>query len=885
MSLKWIPLFTIMIFASSLIPYLPAGGGEGRTITVNDSGGADYTSIQDAVDAAEEGDTIRVFEGTYNEVVWINITLDLIGNGSSKSIIDGTGLVGLALDNENNVYIAGLTRSEGFPVTEGCFDDTLDGANDAFISILKADGSELLYSTFLGGSDEERAFDICLDSELFIYVTGTTGSLDFPTTPGCYDSFHHGQPMHRDLFLSKLDPINSTLIYSTYIGGSQHDFPYDMELDSENNAYITGYTQSPDFPTTLGSYDIIFNGIRDAFVCVMNSQGSALIYSTFIGGLEGDVGWEITLDHDRNAYVTGYTRSTNFPTSEGCFDDSFNGTSDAFVFKLNSDGSELIHSTFIGGDDVETAFAITLDMGDNPYISGHTISSDFPTTEGCYDASINGNKDVFLVKLTPDLSTLDYSTFIGGFDEDTALSITSDLNNNIYLTGRTYSGDYPTTDGCIDDTNPGCQGSDWDYDLFVTKFSLINNISKPNVVVIFPGNNSEVVDLITIEGTAFDSNGNDTIKFIEVSIDGYEWKEADGNNNWHYDWNTKTVSNGEHILQFRAYDGEFYSEIAELVLIVENYEENDPPIVIINSPENDAEVDKIVEINGESSDADGDETIETVEISIDGSSWEVLSSTTSWSYDWNTIEFTNGEHTLRFRAYDGEDFSDIVELNLNVQNANSIPEIFIDYPEDGKEVSGMISITGTALDEDGDENIETVELSIDGGGWQVASGTASWNYNWDTATVDDGSYSIEVRAFDGIDYSDIQEITLAVKNVQVNIKPEVTITSPFPNSELSVEVYCTGRATDEDGEIQKVEMSIDGGIWFPVTGLDTWAYSWDTKNAENGIHTLSVRSYDGEDYSDETSITITVNNERDKDGDNWYEEPIYCPASTIHLNR
>ena len=417
---------------------------------------------------------------------------------------------------------------------------------------------------------------------------------------------------------------------------------------------------------------------------------------------------------------------------------------------------------------------------------------------------------------------------------------------------------------------------------YFDKVYLDGPLPPPIVIIESPDNNSTVSEEILINGTAYSDGG--IIESVEISIDSGNWETAVGTESWEYEWNTTRVENSEHTIQVRAYDGDQYSEVEEIKLNVQNDDENQPPEVTITSQDNNNKVVGQITIEGESSDADGDETIETVEISIDEESWKEVTGTTSWSYDWDTTEVTNGDHTLRFRAYDGENYSDIVELTLNVQNENTIPEVTIDNPEDGTDVEGTTTITGFASDEDGDQTIETVELSIDGEGWEVATGTTSWSYDWDTTLVDDGTYSVEVRAFDGIDYSDVQEITLTVVNVQENIKPEVTILAPLQNSEVKDEVYCNGGATDEDGEIEKVEMSIDGGAWFQLQGKDVWAYSWDSISVENGIHTVSVRSHDGEDYSDEAIITFTVNNVKDSGGeDEWYDEPVNIGGLTAAI--
>ena len=825
----------------------------------------EFPTSESAYDRIYNGDSdtfILKITPSGSEILYSTFIGGIGGEGASKIIID---------ENSNSL-VTGTTDSENFPTTSGAYDTTYNGGiSDCFITKLNNVGTALIFSTYIGGNDDECGNDIVIDFDDNVYITGFTLSDDFPTTPGAYDTHYGGGigGFEADAFITKLKSDGSDLIYSTYIGGeTSWDESGAIYIDDSNNAYIAGYTASIDFPTTLGAYDMIYNNAGDGFILILNSEGNGLIHSTFLGGLGEDVVRDISFDDDGSIHATGYTRSRNFPTTSDAYDRELGGFTDTFISKLDLTLSTLLYSSYFGGEDNGEEYGIDLyiDANSITYITGYVGTSDFPTLTGAYDSTYNGEVDSFILSLDTINSSLLYSSYFGGSSREIGRGIIIEESNLVVMVGYTESNDFPTTSSAYDTSHNG------NSDVYVAKLSIFLGNIPPMLTIISPPNNSEVSGNISINGTASDENGNNTIEFVEVSIDSSDWESVNGTNKWDYQWNTTTVENGEHSLRFRAYDGELHSDIQELILDVQN---NRPPELTITSPDNNSEVDGQITIEGESSDVDGDETIESVDISIDDTTWEEVLGTTSWSYEWDTTEHTNGEHILQFRAYDGENYSVIEELTLNVQNKNKIPEVTTDYPEDGADVEGTITISGTATDEDGDEAIETVELSIDGGEWEAATGTTSWDYDWDTTLHSDGTYTVEVRAFDGIDYSGVQEITLNVKNAQENIKPEVTILAPLPNFEVKDEVYCTGKATDEDGEIEKVEMSIDGGQWFTVQGKDVWAYSWDSKSVENGIHTVSVRSYDGEDYSDEVIVTFTVNNVKDSgEEDEWYDEPV-----------
>jgi len=408
-------------------------------------------------------------------------------NSSLSSLLASTFIGGsnddrgqsIALDGGGNVYITGYTHSSNYPTTSGAYDESHNGSYDVFVSKLNSSLSSLLASTFIGGGDFDYGQSIALDGGGNVYITGHTSSSDYPTTPGAYDESFNGAcdvfieifKCAYDVFVSRLDSSLSSLLASTFIGGSGGDYGYSIALDGDGNVYITGETESSDYPTTPGAYKENYNGgACDVFVSRLDSSLSSLLASTFIGGSGGDYGRSIALDGGGNVYITGWTSFSDYPTTSGAYDESFNGAYDVFVSKLNSSLSTLLASTFIGGGSLDYGNSIALDGDRNVYIIGWTWSSNYPTTSGAYDESYNGGDyDVFVSKLDSSLSSLLASTFIGGGSLDYGNSIALDGDRNVYITGYTYSSNYPTTSGAYDESLNG------DYDVFVSR--LDSNLS------------------------------------------------------------------------------------------------------------------------------------------------------------------------------------------------------------------------------------------------------------------------------------------------------------------------------------------------------------------------------------------------------------------------
>ncbi len=332
-----------------------------------------------------------------------------------------------------------------------------EAAGDPAISQDNPD--DLLYATFLGGSADDWGRGIAVDAGGSAYVTGYTRSSGFPTTPGAFDATYNGS---YDAFVAKLNPAGSALLYATFLGGSMNSGGFAIAVDGSGAAYVTGCTYSSDFPTTPGAFDTTHNGSYDAFVAKLNPAGSTLAYATFLGGGGNDYGEAIAVDGSGAAYVTGWSESSGFPTTPGAFDRTWNDGYDAFVTKLKPAGSALAYATFLGGGDWDDGWAIAVDGGGAAYVTGYTNSPDFPATPGAFDTTHNGYWDAFVAKLNPAGSALAYAAFLGGSGWDYGWAIAVDGSGAAYVTGVTWSSDFPATPGALD-TSCGTDG-DCNYD-------------------------------------------------------------------------------------------------------------------------------------------------------------------------------------------------------------------------------------------------------------------------------------------------------------------------------------------------------------------------------------------------------------------------------------
>jgi len=494
---------------------------------------------------------------------------------------------GIAVDASGNAYVTGFTGSSNFRTTTGTF-RRLGQGGSVFVTKLNPTGSALVYSTYFGGSGSDAPRDITVDTAGNVYVAGITSSSDFPTTAEALQKTCHKDTLDNcaDAFVVKLNSTGLALLYATYLGSSGVDTAEGIAVDSESNAYVTGSVSSvslTDFPTTPGAFqptcraDNFAPLCDDAFVAKLNPTGSALVYATYLGGgssasLGAEWGNGIAVDAAGNAYVTGTTFSSDFPTTAGAFQQSCAASicNDAFVVKLNSTGAALLYSTYLGGIGSEVGNSVTVDAGGNAYVTGASGSPDFPTTpETVRTTPTNG----FVTKLNPIGSALVYSSYFdqaksiavdtggnaylagttrtasassacstplcplqtafvakvnatgtslvyslslggksGSLRDDEASDIAVDASGDVYVTGRTNALDFPTTDGGLQTTYGGGFS-----DVFISKITD----KPPGIIATFESPEAGSVSGIdAIHGWAFDTEAGARISSIKLFIDG-----------------------------------------------------------------------------------------------------------------------------------------------------------------------------------------------------------------------------------------------------------------------------------------------------------------------------------------------------------------------------
>jgi len=345
----------------------------------------------------------------------------------------------IALDEDDNVYLVGSTASLDFPVTVGGNAVTPAGGGEAFIVKLDPGGNTLVYSTYIGGSGLDRGGAISIDGSGRAWITGLTTSADFPLV----DALQASLRGPADAFVVRLGAAGDSLEYATFLGGSGGEMGAGIAVDGAGNVWVTGNTDSEDFPTERPVQGSL-GAPSDAFVSKLDARGQ-LLFSTFLGGEQGDdTGFGITVDTDGNALVTGSTASAAFPVVDPV-QAEFGGDGDAFVAKFDSNGSQLLYSTTLGGSAADAGLAIAVGVDGSAYVTGQTLSSDFPTRDALQPAP-GGPPDAFVTKLNPRGSAVIYSTFLGGEGVDVGAGIAVDGSGNAHVTGMTGSADFPTHD-------------------------------------------------------------------------------------------------------------------------------------------------------------------------------------------------------------------------------------------------------------------------------------------------------------------------------------------------------------------------------------------------------------------------------------------------------
>jgi hypothetical protein len=355
------------------------------------------------------------------------------------------GIFGIGFDEDGNIYVAGETSSLDFP-QKGSIQNHVGGNYDAFVSKFDAQGANLIYSTYLGGSNFDHAIGIHVDEHGSVCLAGITLSPDFPVK----NAWQPALAGRANGFVSKVSPSGSELVFSTYLGGHGFDQISALAVDQDNAIYVAGGTNSLDFPVTSNAFQKQCDGganngfcVEDAFVAKFDPKGRKLIYSTYLGGRGYDTAAGLAVNERGEAYVVGEAGSSDFPTKNP-YQSSLLGLSDAFVSGLNAAGSGLVFSTFLGGTSFDTATDVALDGHDNIYVTGITASNDFPIARAFQSTNKGGFSDVFITKFNPRASQLIYSTYYGGSGLDYPFRIAVNRKGGAALIGFTSSVDFPT---------------------------------------------------------------------------------------------------------------------------------------------------------------------------------------------------------------------------------------------------------------------------------------------------------------------------------------------------------------------------------------------------------------------------------------------------------
>src|ERR1041384_3161814 len=416
----------------------------------------------------------------------------------------------ITTDSSGNVYVTGTTASTNFPTHTPAF-ATSKGLEDIFVSKIDAAGANVLYSTYVGGSGRDRAGAIAIDSSGNAYLVGRVDSTstNFPTTPGSLATSYRGGDFDGIVF--KLNAQGDTLVYSSFLGGEENDSVEGINVDAGGVAYVTSGTKSNGFPITINAYQSTRAGDTDAFLAKINAAGSALLYSSFIGGAATDRGSGVVIDGSGIAYVAGYGASPDFPT-ENPFQAGFGGSFDAFVAKFDTNAggiNSLVFSSYLGGSGDDKAFGIAIDAAQaNLYLVGQTSSNNFPVLNPVQPSS-GGSFDAFLAKVSTTGSKV-FATYFGGSGDDRGTGIAVN-SSGVYMTGFTSSTNLPTVTP-LQLNNGGA------FDAFVAKLNLagsstlystyVGGSANENFVAAVTGTNPIAVDSSNAFITGYSSSTN-----------------------------------------------------------------------------------------------------------------------------------------------------------------------------------------------------------------------------------------------------------------------------------------------------------------------------------------------------------------------------------------
>ncbi|MDQ6707571.1 MAG: SBBP repeat-containing protein, partial [Acidobacteriota bacterium] len=483
---------TAPLIIDPLLSYPSFLGGaamdEGHAIAVDSAGNAYIAGVTNSTNAGDAEAFLRKINPTGTAFLY---QASFGGSGTDEANA-------VAVDAAGNIFVAGRTNSPDFPLTSA-YQKGNAGGIDGFLLRVNPNTNQLIFSTYFGGSGEDRVLAMALDPGGNVYITGGTSSTDLQTNQAAFQRQNAGGV---DAFMAKFDPQGNALL-DTYLGGAADDRGYGIAVDAAGNVYLTGSTDSNNFPLS-GAGQGTRQGKTDAFVTKMNANGATLQFSTYLGGSDNDIAQAIALDPGGNIYVTGSTASGDFPIVNGSYQtNNAGGDMDIFVSKLALDGRNLAYSTYIGSRGSDVANAIAVDGTGQAFVTGSSNSDVFPVTGDAQQKTRAGGSDVVLVKLNQSGSALLYSTFLGGSNDETGRGVAVDASGSAYVTGVTSSRNFPSTGQSV---TPGYNGGDSDG--FVAKISFPSTPPTLNAGGVVNGASFTATplspgSLITIFGTNF----------------------------------------------------------------------------------------------------------------------------------------------------------------------------------------------------------------------------------------------------------------------------------------------------------------------------------------------------------------------------------------------
>jgi hypothetical protein len=780
---------------------------------------------------------------------------------------------GIAVDGSGNAYMTGDTISINFPTKAPTgftpYQSTLSKSTttDCFVTKINttvSGAASLVYSTYLGGSSNDECSGIAIDSSGNAYVTGQTSSTNFP---GSALSKAKGS---GDIFVVKLDSTGSAISpplggYSAFLGGSSADAGFAIAVDAFGQAYVTGKTTSKDFPVVGGfqSTPGVAGGdpSGDAFVTKLNAAGTAILYSTYLGGSGAEEGRGIAVGSAGHAYVTGTTSSTSGFPLMGALDSLLGGTSDAFVTKVNTNvtgGASLVYSTYLGGGCAEQGRAIAVDASGSAYVTGQTFSTDLPgaaaygfqTALGEAGMTCGASGDAFVAKLNAVGSALSYSTYLGGSAADLGLGIAVDGSGNAYVTGQTFSTDFPAPGGF--DTVLGAPS-----DAFVTRINT--NVPGPTSLVY---------------STLLGGTGDESASGIALDSSGYVYVSGQTSS---ADFLTAPGGDTPTVLGFQTCLGSGLGgpcQTSGTDAFVAKLSNNAPPV--LTSPGNKIIAEgSTLSFTLSASDPDAGQTLT---FSISGgvqNGMSLISSTGAFS--WTPSEAQGpGVYSVTFRVIDNgaPPLFNEKTVTITVTEVNSAPTL------SGVPVAATIpelvpySFTATATDPD--IPAQTLTFSLVGAPAGASIGAASGIFTWTpTEAQGPGTYPFTVRVSDGVTNTNAS-ITITV--TEVNTPPVLTVPGPQTVNE-GVPLTFTVSVTDAD---------LPANTWTfsainlpPGASFDPLAqtFAWTPNSAQGGPNPYFVQFQvsDGQ-FIDVKGVSITVNdNILDSDGDGIPDSIDNCP--------